>query len=157
DLQLDPGRVVSATVLDPEGKPLAGCRTLGTRSMPYWDRRPLDGSTFEVTALAPRQSRHLMVYHEGRRLGGSVVIGKDDEGPLTVRLQPCGVVTGRLLDDEGRPLTNLEMLNAGFRDEEPNEGVFHRRCPVDADGRFRIEVIPGVGYRGGVQKGGRIV
>ena len=151
ELQLDPGRVVSVTVLDPDGQPIPGCRAFGTRSMTYWDRRPLDSATFEVTGLDPRQTRHVMLYHEGRRLGGSTVIEKDQDGPVTVRLQPIGVVTGRLVDEDGQPMTKLELINDGFLDDEPDEGVFHRPCPVDRDGRFRIEVIPGLGYRAGAQ------
>ena len=151
ELQLDPGRVVSVTVLDPDGQPIPGCRAFGTRAHTYWDRRPLDSATFEVTALDLRQTRRLLLYHEGRQLGGSVVIEKDLDSPRTVKLQPCGVVTGRLVDEEGQPLTKLVLINDGFLDDQPDEGVFHRPCPVDRDGRFRIEVIPGLGYRAGAQ------
>jgi RNA polymerase sigma factor (sigma-70 family) len=146
DLQLDPGRVVLATAVDPDGKPVPGCRAFGTRSLTYWDRRPLDSATFQVTALDPRQTRRVMVYHEGRRLGGTALIGKDEAGPLTIQLQPCGIVTGRLVDEEGQPRTKVELVNYGFRDDGRNYGVFHRHCPVDREGRFRIELIPGLPY-----------
>ncbi len=152
DLQLDRGRALSVTVVDPDGQPVPGCRAFGTRSMTYWDRRPLDAATFEVTALDPRQTRHVMLYHESRRLGGSTLIEKDQEGPLTVRLQPCGVVTGRLVDEDGQPRRNLDVVSTTFFDAEPNGGVFHRSCPVDRDGRFRIEVIPGLSYTSGAQR-----
>jgi hypothetical protein len=151
DLQVDPGRSLSVTVVGPDGKPVSGCRAFGTRSMTYWDRRPLDSPTFEVTGLDSRKTRHIMVFHEARKLGGSIVIGEDDEEPLTIKLQPCGVVTGRLVDEEGQPRTRLEVVSTGFFDAGPDEGVFHARCPVDRDGRFRIEVIPGLGYTAGAQ------
>jgi hypothetical protein len=157
ELQLDPGRALLVTATDPEDQPVAGCRAFGTRAMTYWDRRPLDSATFEVTGLDPRRTRRLMLYHEGRRLGGSTVIGKDDQGPLIVRLQPCGIVTGRLVDEEGQSRTKLELINAGFLEDEPNEGVFHKPCPVDSAGRFRIELIPGLSYWAAVQQArGRI-
>jgi hypothetical protein len=152
DLQLDPGRALSVTVIDPDGRPVPGCQAFGARSMTYWDRRPLDSATFAVTGLGPRETRHLMVFHEDRRLGGSTLIATDQEGTLTVRLQPCGVVTGRLVDDDGQPWRKLEIVSTGFFDAEPNGGVFHRSCPVDRDGRFRIEVIPGLSYTAGAQR-----
>jgi RNA polymerase sigma factor (sigma-70 family) len=157
DLQLDPGRSILATVVDPAGKPLPGCRAFGTRSLTYWDRRPLDSPTFEVKALDTRQTRHVMLYHEGRRLGGWTLIEKEQEGPITIRLQPCGVVTGRLVDEEGQPLTKAELVNAGFPEDEPNVGVFHKPYLVNSEGQFRIEVIPGRPYWAAVQQGrGRI-
>jgi hypothetical protein len=152
NLQLDPGRAIMATVVDPDGKPVPGCRAFGTRSLPYWDRRLLDSATFEVKALDPRQTRRVLVYHEGRRLGGWAMIDKEQEGPVTIRLQPCGVVTGRLVDEEGQPMTRVELVNAGFLEDEPNEGFFHRPCLVDPDARFRIEVIPGPTYRAAVRQ-----
>jgi protocatechuate 3,4-dioxygenase beta subunit len=157
DLQLDPGRMLTATIVDADGKPVPGCRAFGTRSLSYWDRRPLDSATFAVRALDPRQTRHVMVYHEGRHLGGMALIGKDETGPLTIRLEPCGIVTGRLVDEEGQPMTKVELVNYGFLDEQPNEGIFHRPCPVDHDGGFRIEVIPGLSYRACVGQGRGIV
>ena len=112
--------------------------------MSSWESHPLDSATFEVTALDPREPRHVMVFHDGRKLGGSTLIDENDQGPVTIRLQPCGVVTGRLVDEEGQPRTKLELINLRGDDEET--GVFHRRCLVDPHGRFRIEVIPGLGY-----------
>jgi hypothetical protein len=152
DLQVDPGRAILATVVDPDGKPVPGCRAFGTRSLSYWDRRPLDSATFEVRALDPRQTRCVLVYHEGRRLGGWTMIDKEQEGPITIRLQPCGLVTGRLVDEEGQPMTRVELVNAGFLEDERGEGVFHKPCPVDSAGRFRIELIPGPTYRAAVQR-----
>ena len=46
DLQLDPGRTVSVSVVDPDGKPVPGCRAFGMRTLPYWDLRPMDAATF---------------------------------------------------------------------------------------------------------------
>ena len=33
----------------------------------------------------------------------------DEHGPLTVRLQPAGTVTGRLLDDDGQPRRGVRI------------------------------------------------
>jgi hypothetical protein len=156
-LELDPGRSLPVTVVDPDGNPVTGCRAFGTRSMTYWDRRPRDSATFEVTALAPQEPRHLMVIHEGRKLGGAALIKDADHGPLTVGLQPCAIVSGRLVDDDGQPRTGLELVNTGYLDDEADEGVFHRRYPVDRDGRFRLELIPGLSYTAGVQAHRRVV
>ena len=85
-----------------------------------------------------------MVFHDGRKLGGSTLIDENDQGPVTIRLQPCGIVTGRLIDEEGLPRTKLELIN--LRGDDEKRGVFHRRFPLDPDGRFQIEVIAGLSY-----------
>ena len=33
----------------------------------------------------------------------------DENGPLTVRLQPAGTVTGRLIDDDGQPRRGVRI------------------------------------------------
>ena len=144
DVQIDPGRTRSATVVDRDGKSMPGCLAFGQGSLPIWAPQPLDSATFEVMALDPRKPRLVMVLHEGRKLGGSALIQAEGNGPVSLTLQPLGILTGRLVDDEGQPLTKLEVASVGSDDSDPNHGNFQGRRTVDQDGRFRIEVVPGV-------------
>ena len=50
NLQVDPGRALSVTVVDPDGKPVSGYLVSGTRPMTSWESHPLDSATFAVTA-----------------------------------------------------------------------------------------------------------
>ena len=144
DLQVDPGRTRSVTVVDSDGKPVPRCLTYGQGPFGTWGRHPLDSATFKVTALDPRQPRLVMVLHQGRKLGGSALIQAEGNSPVTLTLQPLGILTGRLVDDEGQPRTKFEVASCGSSDSDPNHGYFHGRYTVDQDGRFRIEVVPGV-------------
>jgi hypothetical protein len=76
------------------------------------------------------------------------VIRGDEKEPVTIRLQEWAVVTGRLVDAEGKPLGGIRMqwrypsLPApGMRPAAP--------APTsDADGRFRLEgLLPGPAFR----------
>ena len=55
--------------------------------------------------------RSLEFRHEKERLVGSLILKPDAEGPLTVRLQPWGTVTGRLVDVDGQPRADIESAN----------------------------------------------
>src|SRR5262249_22131259 len=84
----------------------------------------------------------------------------DQPMPLTVRLQKCATLTGRVVDREGRPCPNLEltvMIHKGqLNITEGWGGLFAGK--TDRDGRLRIEgVIPGLKIGLQVWKSPRIV
>src|SRR5205823_420594 len=114
ELQLDPGRTLPGSVVDPDGKPVSGTVVSGLGPRGFPTQRPLDSSAFEVKGLDPRRPRRIDVFHAGRALAGSLLVKGDEPGPLTVRLQPWGVVTGRIVDDEGQPRTKLELTSLLF-------------------------------------------
>ena len=74
-----------------------------------------------------------------RGLAGQLVLRGDESGPQTITLQPWGVVTGRIVDDEGQPCNEGDvLLGVRLPSMEPR---------IPRDGRFRIEgLIPGKPY-----------
>ena len=72
-----------------------------------------------------------------------------ENGPMTVRLQPAGTITGRLVDEEGRPRTGV-AINVGYGPGQFTDIPYFFTLLEPAlgnDGRFRIEgLIPGVVY-----------
>ena len=79
-----------------------------------------------------------------RKLVGSITLKGDETGPLTVRLQPWGTITGRVVDDDGRPRGPLSLYSVG------------PMMLVGRDGKFRIEgLVPGLKYGARVREGGR--
>jgi hypothetical protein len=114
----------------------------------------LTSAAFTAVALDPKQPRPLFVRHDEKKLAGFVMAKGDESGPLIVRLQPAGTVTGRLVDEDGRPRSGGVRINVSY-----GKGQFGRRyfftfltpAPGD-DGRFRVEgLIPGVAYDLGVR------
>jgi RNA polymerase sigma factor (sigma-70 family) len=162
DIALDPGRTVVGTVVDPDGKPLAGAKVSGLKSYAYtyWEHEPLKSAGFTAFALRPEKPRGILALHEGRKLAGGVTVRGDEAGPVTVKLEPWGVLTGRVVDPEGRPRAGatLQFL-FGDKPGDPALGSHPvREFRTDKDGRFRIEgLVPGMKYNLGVLDGNYLV
>jgi hypothetical protein len=84
--------------------------------------------------------------HEGLRLAGSRVVRGDEQGPVTVKLQPWATITGRLITADGLPRADVEFYFARKPDLAlgiPPKELYH----PEKDGRFRIEgLVPGLRY-----------
>ncbi len=149
ELALDRGEIVKGRVLDPAGRPLAGARPCGLAD--WWDSwtDPLPTAEFEVTGLAQGDVRQLAYLHKESRLAGSVILRGRVQGPIEVKLEPWGTVTGRLVDAAGQPRAGVTLgwfPNQKRRIEE-GSGSLPEHPETDADGRFRLEgLAPGVKY-----------
>jgi RNA polymerase sigma factor (sigma-70 family) len=149
DVHLDPGKSVQGNIVDADGKPLDGVRVMDLKLM--WSRpQPLAGSRFTANALDPRHPRQLFFYHREKHLGAAVQVRGDEEKPLTVRLQPCGIVTGRILDSKGHPYPEWSIYG---QSESKYMSITTGRWwelyvsgRTDKEGRFRIDLIPDVKY-----------
>src|SRR5262249_62062237 len=97
-----PGRAAPGGVRGRAAQPLAGAITNGLAGQRHWHREPLKTAEFTVNALQPGQPRRLLFLHEPKRLAGSVVVRGDEQGPLTVKLEPWGTLTGKLVPAEGK-------------------------------------------------------
>jgi hypothetical protein len=100
----------------------------------------LEGETFTVRGLNPRCSRELLFRHKAKRLGRLLIIRGDETEPLTVQLEPCGEVLGRLLDKEGKPVPGVYLFFSR-RGRSPDVVA-----ETDHDGRFRGALLPGQRY-----------
>ena len=164
DIALDRGRTVRGTLVGPDGEPVVGASMLGANANERWSLRPLPSAEFEVRSLGPDGKRGLIFSHEAKNLAGAYVVQPDEEGPLTIRLQPCGTWTGRLVDDEGRPLAGTEIrCNSrspiNFDDSRFEQGSLPRSEPIrtDKEGRFRVSgIVPGLKYTFFVLKDRRV-
>ncbi len=152
EIQVDPGRSVTGTVLGPDGKPLAGALVKGlTAGFPQ--PTPLKTASFTAVALDPDHPRQLLFVHLKQKLAGKLVLRGDEKDNVTVRLEPWGTLTGRVLDEDGRPVAGAR-LQTGYADST----VFHPMTwwvgfqgevvRTDREGRFRAEgMTPGVKFR----------
>jgi RNA polymerase sigma factor (sigma-70 family) len=137
---LDPGRTLSGTILDPEGKPLAGVRAFNVNPRHFWMSLPLKTASFTLTAVDPQEHRSLVFLHEARHLARAVEFHGSEPNPLTVRLEPAGTITGRLVDADGQPRGGVSFL---IYFEKKDDGSVPRHFPervtTDREGRFGIK------------------
>jgi hypothetical protein len=142
DVTLQPARRLRGKVVGPDGKPLAGVSAYNLA--PGVVSQPLTADTFTVEGLNPRRARPLIFVTEDRKLGAFWIVRGQVKEPLTVRLEPCGSVTGRLLDD-GQPRAGARVW---LDPEQLDDYYVPVKVKTDATGRFRIEgLLPGQRYR----------
>jgi RNA polymerase sigma factor (sigma-70 family) len=147
----DPGLTRTGTVLGPDGKPLADIQATGAR---------VNGAGFTVDRLKPNERRLIQFVHEDKKLAGYLVVRGDEKGPLQVRLEPWGALTGRIITTKGEPLTGVRWIRCKMSEIRDGSVVynFDLTSPLSEDGRFRIEELaPGLKYELVVSKLGYAV
>jgi RNA polymerase sigma factor (sigma-70 family) len=152
DILLDPGTMPRGTITGPDGKPLTGTEVLGltayARSQ-QWTHVPLKHAEFTVYGLDAREERQLVFIHAAKHLAAALKVRGDDKGPLAVRLEPWGIVTGRLVTEDGKPRPGVLL--------QISEGSLpNAEYQTDAEGRFRIEgLVPQVAYALEIMRNGK--
>jgi hypothetical protein len=164
EIELDPGRTLHGTLLGPDGKPVRGTTSSGLiytthneRTVPSSlarERKALPTESFTVECVAPQTPRTVAFAHEGRKLIGHQVLNGDETGPLTVRLQPWGAATGRLVDAAGKPVTDVRILLVCPSLPAPGLQPLAGVARTGAEGRFRVEGLsPGLKYELQLRRG----
>jgi RNA polymerase sigma factor (sigma-70 family) len=146
NLTLDPGRTITGTVVDPDGKPVKGVQVTGSWGATIG--RVVSGEDGRFT-LRPVDTGHPQPFffqHPTRKLGVVVLFKDAKVTDVTVKLQPCGVIKGRLLDLDEQVLAQRGLVGY-LEDNQLNvaggwAGLFWAK--TDQDGRFQAEVIPGI-------------
>jgi RNA polymerase sigma factor (sigma-70 family) len=143
DVQLDPGKTVKGTILDPNGKPLAGVRIRGMDSL--LSIRELPSEAFTIPAIDPRKPEALFFEHPQKKLAAAVLLKGDEPDGFTVKLQPTATIVGRLVTETVEPIRNTYIgvrLEAGQFNMTRTREAFFRGDPTDAEGRFKVEGLP---------------
>jgi RNA polymerase sigma factor (sigma-70 family) len=155
-LTVQPGRTLTGTVIGTDGKPLAGATVEG---LTPGQLAPISLATdsFTLTNVNPQRNRYLEFRYKEKGLGLFKVIRCDRAEPLSVQLQPCGSVIGRILDKDGKPVPDVPIrLYQGVSEKdiqvkdaahswglwsEAHQGLFETdiRVRTDRDGRFRLD------------------
>jgi protocatechuate 3,4-dioxygenase beta subunit len=137
------------SLIDPAGKPVVGVQSHGVRWYPWGQEPLLRAASFPLTRLHPDRPRRITFVKEERGLIGFLLARGDGVAPYTVRMQPWGTVTGRLVDPAGKPLKDVSFYLGGFGLEtnpDPLGGEF-AHIEMEKDGRFRVDhLIPGQRY-----------
>ncbi len=149
DLQVDPGRDATVTIVGPNDQPIVGVQISGRDATHFGNEHRFNTSTIRVHALDPANPRRLRAYHPGHRLAGSLLLRGDEGKPLTLKLRPTGAIVGRLVDTEGKPFGKLLLGNRHFGGykSDLNRALIAGPITVGEDGRFRVEgLVPDLKY-----------
>ncbi|QDV39200.1 sigma-70 family RNA polymerase sigma factor [Tautonia plasticadhaerens] len=146
DIAFRRGGSVSITAVAPDGEPLDGVRYEIMTDRRFVAPGEVESGSLVIDNLQPGHRRHLILWHPGRGLVGSLLLSGDEHGAMTLGLGPWGVVAGRLVDEDDRLRrgVHLRIIGGEF---DPGRGFSTEEFHPDADGRFRIEgLVPGLRY-----------
>ena len=120
---------------------------------------PADGK-FELKGYDAKSPRHVYVADPKNNLAGHVVVSGEPPADLIVELEPAGEVKGRLVDEDGAPLANGQLVPWHPPISSPNDSKPAYHAPplprntaswttgqyeTDDEGRFEISCLtPGV-------------
>lgn len=99
--------ILRGRVFDPDDKPLAGVRAFGLTMR--GGVKTLADNSFKAVDLNPARPRRVAFFHKERKLVGHVLLSADTKEPVTVRLRPGAVLTGRVLGADGKPLAGVRV------------------------------------------------
>ncbi|HEV8002373.1 MAG TPA: hypothetical protein VGP63_20960, partial [Planctomycetaceae bacterium] len=142
DLALDPGQTLRVTVVDRAGKPVEGAAVFGWSAGGFETQQK---SSFDMINLFPGEKRPVLIRHDGLKLGKFLTVEFSDKTPrsLTVALEPCATIVGRLVDRDGVALRGqLEGVPRPGGDFWPRLPA----RPTHVDGTFEYELPPGCAY-----------
>jgi hypothetical protein len=142
EIKLTPGKMVSGTVVDPDGKPVAGAQVA-----------PLSVTNFHVLTDKQGQFDHgwspewagdlkeffFMVRHLGRNLAAGVEIDGDTK-TIRIELEPALTLTGTVEDPNGVPIAAARvglLLRRGWTGGTPVKKV-----TTDQTGRYEFTALP---------------
>lgn len=149
NLVLDTGGTLRIKLVDRDGKPVDRCLINQTtaKSHVITAGGSLD-STFDLTGLSPNEPETLIICQPERKIGKVLTVSYDEKAPrtLTVTLEPCATVKGRVVDADGVPVKGLLILASAHGDfgslRAPGTPVV-----CDAGGRFLCaNLAPGCDY-----------
>jgi len=144
NIALDHGKTVTGTIVDPDGDPVKGA-SIDSMFGVWLSMKDLPTAQFRIQGVDPKHPRSFFLRDGTKTLGAAVLFKGDEPMPVTVRLQRCATITGRLVDEDGLPCAAWLMgsVHKGQLGIKGGVGAFNGSA--GKDGRFRIEgVIPGL-------------
>jgi hypothetical protein len=143
DISIPAARTRRVRFVDPEGRPVRGSVVVGLTSSPF-HQVMMDGDETEVIGLDPTGERRLAAISPDGRLTVETTIRADRPEPIVIRMQRSSGVSGRLVDELGKPIAG-SFAAASYNLEDPPAVPQPRNSgKTDDDGRFLVQgIFPG--------------
>jgi RNA polymerase sigma factor (sigma-70 family) len=146
DVVLDPGNTVTGSVVGPDGKPVQGVSIDSVFGV-WLHEKDLPTAQFRISGIDAKHPRSFYFRHASRNWGAAVLFNGDEPMPVTVRLQKCATLTGRLVNEAGKPCSAWisGYIHKGQLNINGGVGLGGAMQVTGKDGRFRLEgIIPGL-------------
>jgi protocatechuate 3,4-dioxygenase beta subunit len=146
------------SLIDPEGNPIIGVQTEGLSTRRYQFEPLLRAATFPLTGLHPNYIRRIKFTEKERHLAGFLEARGDGLEPYTVQLQPWCALMGRIVDKQGRVVTDGSIQLLVGDNLESDEFAGSGSAVTDTEGRFRFdELVPGLRYHARVYRKRKLI
>jgi hypothetical protein len=147
DIVIEPATALPVKIQDRDARPLT--HTWGTGIDWFEGSWPLEieKDTCAAYHLEPGKPRLMCFYEPTRKLIGTLVLSGDEKKPAVVTLEKAGILKGRLVGEDGKPLVGV-AVNLYFRQGTATRihDYIHQTKLVetDAEGNFQIDdLVPG--------------
>jgi RNA polymerase sigma factor (sigma-70 family) len=138
------GKTVTGTIVDPDGRPMQGA-SIDSAFGVWFHVKDLPAAQFGISGVDPKHPRSFFFRDRGQKLVAAVIFKGNEPMPVTVHLQKCATITGRLVDEDGLPCVAWIMGSIHPGQLNNGVGIGNLNGTMDKDGRFRIEgVVPGL-------------
>jgi protocatechuate 3,4-dioxygenase beta subunit len=147
-LELTRGDTRKGRLIGPNSKPVTRARAYGLIGR-WGNVRTIADDSFEVFGLVRGRPRLVIFAHQDLHLVGTVVLKDDDiksETPLVVRMERAGSVKGRLVDEDGQPVSGARLEAMSYDSDGTNlpggpDGLWpdNETFTTDANGRFQVD------------------
>jgi hypothetical protein len=159
ELRLMKGESREVHVVGTDGQPQPGTEASGLMNQIENPMTKIDGDRFTVGNLYPGEALAVVARLVSKKLMGIATVDTQWHGPVTLRLLPWATLTGRLIDDQGRPRAKAVEIMLDDRKLPLHtingRGYDRPIFPIEPDGRFRIEgLVAGAAYGLKVLEGG---
>jgi RNA polymerase sigma factor (sigma-70 family) len=146
DVKLIKGESYRGKLVDPDGKEVTGTWVWkGEGASGGWSG-PLKSAQFTLGGFNRKKPRFVSFLHEDRNLVAVLPRPGDGPGEPVVQMHKGGVLTGQIVDADGKPRAGVALQAIFPLGEDP---VFHRPdfIRTDAAGRFRVTgLLPRMAY-----------
>ncbi|MHC5539663.1 hypothetical protein ACYOEI_15705, partial [Singulisphaera rosea] len=152
NLVVDPGRTVTVKFVDSNETPISGVVVLERGLRLGNGLQASKTSEYKVRSLAPGENRTMTFWQNQQHLIAQLTVRDHQASPITLRLQPWGVVTGRLVNTPGENggggISVRGMDSPRFEgDKVIGTSQGESSFLTDERGQFRIEgLVPGIQY-----------
>jgi len=142
EINLVPAKMVSGTVVDPDGKPVAGAQVAPlpmTNSHVLTNRNGQFDVGWDPKWAGPLKEFFLMARHLERDLAGGIEINEDTKN-VRIKLEPALRLAGVVQDPNGVPIPGAKVglsLRRGWACGTPVEDLV-----TDAQGRYEFRTLP---------------